>query len=757
LDSVNPAAAPRPADTPPPATDHRLLRQSLMLAVVAIGLVWLFKSFGAGNVLSMALVAVGLGFVVFIHELGHFLVAKWCDVHVETFSIGFGPAIPGCSFRRGETLYKIAWFPLGGYVKMVGEGTESEEEDDDPRSFKNKSVWQRMAIISAGVTMNVVLGFVCFIFVYRAHGLELDPAEVGIVDVGSPAWKKGIPTGAVIRQIGDIQDPYFEDLLYEVMLSSKGQQLPFVYEVPEQPGKLVRIDIEPRKLPEDFKPVIGISSPGSLKLSDRARERTALVRVTSAAAQAKPPFESGDQILGTTDPDQSEPFQSDRVKLLPPDPRRTDLQQPDYFEFRRRLKRLAGKAIVLQVRRKHADPRATPVAIHVPPAYHYTFGLRMRMGQVVAVREGSAADRAGVRVRDLSQGIEGDILKQVEVTEPDGTRVRYVTSPGATAPAGVTEKPLDPVRLPDELEQWAARQTGPHKVLLTVVRQVGHAPADVSLELSWDDHWRYDHEVPVYAISPLAIPELGLAYRIENVVEAVTPGSSAAQAGIERGDLVKAFRFDEPGSEPGESAPGSWVELEYDQWASLFWALQEIDFKTAALRIERAKEIREVELTAEPDKNWPLAERGLLLQAEKRLQKASGVAEAVYLGMKRTFRTIVTICLNVRAIVTQRVSYRAVGGPLLIARAAYMFAGEGIYRLIEFLGMISINLAVINFLPIPVLDGGHMVFLVYEKLRGIPASEPVRAIATYVGVMLILALIVFVFWNDITLMLRGLR
>ena len=75
----------------------------------------------------------GLGLVIFIHELGHFLAAKLCDVHVETFSIGFGPPILGiCAFKRGETYYKIAWFPLGGYVKMLGEGSDDEGAEENP-------------------------------------------------------------------------------------------------------------------------------------------------------------------------------------------------------------------------------------------------------------------------------------------------------------------------------------------------------------------------------------------------------------------------------------------------------------------------------------------------------------------------------------------------------------------------------------------------------------------------------------------------
>ena len=85
-----------------------------------------------------------------------------------------------------------------------------------------------------------------------------------------------------------------------------------------------------------------------------------------------------------------------------------------------------------------------------------------------------------------------------------------------------------------------------------------------------------------------------------------------------------------------------------------------------------------------------------------------------------------------------------------MATLAYDFAGQSVYDLIFFLGMISINLAVINFLPIPVLDGGHMLFLIWEKIRGVPASQTVQAAATYIGLLVILTLMVITFWVDIT-------
>src|SRR5439155_15807278 len=131
--------------------------------IVLVVIVLLLKAGGLDFLIRGFVVALGLGFLIFIHELGHFLAAKWCDVHVQTFSIGFGPAIPGCNFVRGETTYKVGILPLGGYVSMVGEGPEADEDENYPRSFKNKSVLQRMLIISAGVIMNMLFAAVIFV------------------------------------------------------------------------------------------------------------------------------------------------------------------------------------------------------------------------------------------------------------------------------------------------------------------------------------------------------------------------------------------------------------------------------------------------------------------------------------------------------------------------------------------------------------------------------------------------------------------
>ncbi|MGB4738623.1 MAG: site-2 protease family protein, partial [Fuerstiella sp.] len=148
-----------------------------------------------GNALSVIL---GLGMVIFFHELGHFAVAKWCDVHVERFSIGIGPII--WSRQKGETEYALSALPFGGYVKMLGQDDmdpnqmTSDEIAENPRSYSAKKVWQRMAIITAGVTMNVITGFMFFAIAYRNGVVELTPI-VGQAVPGMPAWEAGINAG----------------------------------------------------------------------------------------------------------------------------------------------------------------------------------------------------------------------------------------------------------------------------------------------------------------------------------------------------------------------------------------------------------------------------------------------------------------------------------------------------------------------------------------------------------------------------------
>src|SRR5512143_1516207 len=115
---------------------------------------------------TIVAVAVVLGFMILIHEFGHYAVAKFFKVRVEVFSIGFGPRLLG--FRKGETDYRIAAIPLGGYVKMSGENP-MDERTGDPGEFLSHPRWQRFLIALAGPAMNIVLAVGLLTVVYMVH------------------------------------------------------------------------------------------------------------------------------------------------------------------------------------------------------------------------------------------------------------------------------------------------------------------------------------------------------------------------------------------------------------------------------------------------------------------------------------------------------------------------------------------------------------------------------------------------------------
>src|SRR5262249_16731001 len=127
---------------------------------------------------------------------------------------------------------------------------EDPEGEDNPRSFKNKSVPQRMAIISAGVIMNVILGCLAFIFVYMVHGDEQIVATVSATDAGSPAWIKGAKTGDNIVRIAGIEKPSFEDVKTKVPLASAKEALPIVFGPPPN-GPWIETTIQPRRNPRE--------------------------------------------------------------------------------------------------------------------------------------------------------------------------------------------------------------------------------------------------------------------------------------------------------------------------------------------------------------------------------------------------------------------------------------------------------------------------------------------------------------------------
>jgi regulator of sigma E protease len=139
-----------------------------------------------------------IGVLVFVHELGHFIMAKRAGVRVEKFSLGMGPKLFG--FKKGDTEYVLSALPLGGYVKMAGENPD-EEPTGAPDEFQSKTVWQRAKIAATGPLTNIVLAFLIMPLVFMVGTYSEGPAKVGYVEKGSPAERAGFMAGDVIEEI----------------------------------------------------------------------------------------------------------------------------------------------------------------------------------------------------------------------------------------------------------------------------------------------------------------------------------------------------------------------------------------------------------------------------------------------------------------------------------------------------------------------------------------------------------------------------
>ena len=178
-------------------------------------------SFALLSTVSMLIV---LGIMVLVHEFGHFLVAKWCGVRVEAFSIGMGKRLFG--FRRGDTDYRISLLPIGGYVKMSGEvigDLPTGDENNDPGDYNNHPRWQRVLIACAGPAANFILAFFLLTIVYMAHNevsnFMTGPAVVDYVQPHTTAALAGMERGDKIVSFDGVKDPDWSQVYIHTILN----------------------------------------------------------------------------------------------------------------------------------------------------------------------------------------------------------------------------------------------------------------------------------------------------------------------------------------------------------------------------------------------------------------------------------------------------------------------------------------------------------------------------------------------------------
>ena len=306
-----------------------------------------------------AVVAVVLGVMIFVHELGHFTAAKWFGVRVLTFSLGFGKRLFG--FKIGDTDYRVSLLPLGGYVKMAGEepsdsvisGSENPESsgaasatpDDDPGKFLSKPRWQRFVVIAMGPAMNIAMALAVLTCLYRYHfqkpAYEEQPARVGALEPGSPAAEAGLMPGDLILRLDRIRNPKWEDLVPKV-LTSAGQTIPIDV---LRDGRQIELKITPKATKQDQVGYIGVDP----------YQPAVIAEVEPGLPAGRAGLRPGDQIVAVN-----------------------GLKAYSYPSVQQEIQAANGKEVDVTVERqgKEFHVRLTPVYTEVPGGKVWRIGVR---------------------------------------------------------------------------------------------------------------------------------------------------------------------------------------------------------------------------------------------------------------------------------------------------------------------------------------------------------------------------------------------
>lgn len=667
------------------------------------------EQFDLAPYLNFILFVLGFGFIIFVHELGHFLVAKAVGIKVTQFAIGFGQALvcwrKGIGFKvgttepefekriraqlgvdadedvdemkveearealdLGETEYRLNWMPLGGYVKMLGQDDmDAAAVSDHPRAFSAKPVWARAAVVSAGVIMNLIFALVFFFFAFNT-GVEFPRAEVGRVVPGSPAALayaeghdgqsayQGLRVGDHITVIDGEPTMDFVDVRISAALASPGHVLDMQVDRPGEPQPLT-YRIAPKMNERTDFLSIGIEPAYSLTL---------------IAAEEAGPLKPG-------------------MRLTVLDGKPIDA----FYEYALRVEAAQGRTMV----GTFTDPKSAETVKYdlaaEPSLITNADDTRHLLGLVPATRVVGLAPEGQSPARDAGMRA-GDLIAKI----------------GSVAWPNTTE-------VSEQVGKLAATQAG--VVPVTV--------------------WRDGELIDIEPIKPLSgrIGIIQTSALNVSIVSRVLPGSPAADLRLTPGSRITAMN--------GQPVA---------DWADM----QRIAQHAQANGAETVDVTYQLNVAGEPDGEGAIAlttalaaarwtHPRLYFDADKVLIKGESFAGTVSLGMLKTKQFMLQTYITLARLFQGSVKPKHLHGPVGIVHVGTRMAGQGWTYLLFFLGLISVNLVVINFLPMPIVDGGLMVFLLIEKLKGSPVSPRVMGAVNIVGLVMLASIFLFVTYNDI--------
>ncbi|HEY2585462.1 MAG TPA: site-2 protease family protein [Tepidisphaeraceae bacterium] len=691
------------------------------------------------EIASVLVLVLGFGFVIFFHELGHFLAAKWTGIKVEQFAVGFGQALfswrKGIGVRLGntqkeyqqrlddyiadhhkddpvvadpsspahqdalreaetalglgETEYRLNWIPLGGYVKMLGQDDlRPNAEQADPRSYNRKSIGARMVVVSAGVIMNVILAGILFTVLFSSlMGFKVPPAAVGSLLSNSPAQntttvdgkRKPLQVGDQILAFDGRKQEDFTKVGLWVALAPENTPLPITVQHLDKTTEELRIT--PRVDENTGFLSIGIGAPRMLQgLPDKDIE----------------PLPKNWQQLFPADANAVQPGET--ITAINGKP----VTPGDFWVLAQAAQDPSGKPVELTV--KNESTSKTEMR-SVQPHYDGAFsGEPLNFaGMVPRPAIGSVVPESSA----VGKILPGDVVTAISFGQ-GGDALDHPTT--------------------DQLRDQLAKAGGDGRTVnLTVLRNGQTTTVDgltPNLKVDRDKNRR----------------GLGIGLRFDDlnaVVANVLPGSPAEAAHLAGGDQITAING---------TPVSSWFDVQH----LLASAKADEPVKVA---YSNQSDKHETMLALNADQIFQVAglrrSTDLVLRDYNITRQYSNPLAAAKAGITETRDFILQFYLTLRRMVGGSVSPKQLMGPVGIFVGGAKFAFRGWDWLVWFLAMISANLAVVNFLPIPIVDGGLFTFLILEKIQGKPLSPRAQAIAQYVGLAFLAGVFLFVTYHDI--------
>lgn len=717
---------------------------------------------------DLILVILGFGLIIFLHELGHFLAARWAGIRVLAFAVGFGGAL--ASYRKGmgitrgssereylaalkasgkpvrefavsPTEYRLNWMPFGGYVKMLGqEDLNPEAVSAEKDSYQNTPPWKRMIVISAGVVMNLITAGILFMIVFKV-GLKTEPPIIGQVLPGSPAalaipdppinsaasgiTSPGLKPGDVVLEVNGRPCRQFNDLTVATAMASRGTPVKLLVERPasaagDQPRTLTfNIVARPGTISRLME--IGVGPAPSLTLPDIPEDQRELFDAEIARlglAGVKPGMtlvRIGDNASPRS------PLQMDEA-LTASSGTPIEVEFLDRKSGERVVTRLEGKPRAESTLIAFAAPASSSSsAVPAPFAFEHLLGLAPVM-KVETPTE--AAQAQGLRA--------GDVFARLGSLEfpsiPAGIH-EVGSHAGKTIEASVLRRPTP--GQPAEEVALSLKVTNEGKIGFSVgdtgqeSTRLAATPVGASVIQSGE------------SAGPLVLPAMSVVSRAGTRILAINDQPVGNFAEI-RAALMQAIR-------PALDAKAQQADVRL-RLAEPFGEAG-IKERDAAWSLDLASMQRFAAL------GWASRLDPAAFELEQTVLKATGPIDAINMGLGETRRVMVMTYLTFARLFEGTVKVEHLKGPVGIAHLGTRIAERGTIWLLFFLALVSVNLAVINFLPLPIVDGGQFIFLLIEQIRGKPVPVAIQNIATLAGLALIIAVFGLVTFNDIARLL----